>query len=123
MFITFESFFVVFLMRKGIEFVSNPIKIKEITQVVSTLYTYLELPTASWYLERERKKTAKDNSTQSNTGFEEWCNQLIQFKEDFGHCNVPQRFANNPSWGKWCSNMISAYNKNQKGMKSKYSTG
>jgi hypothetical protein len=66
---------------------------------------------------RKKLKADKDKSTQSNTGFDEWCNQLIRFKEEFGHCNVPQRFANNPSLGSWCGQMRIAYKKIQKGIK------
>ena len=66
---------------------------------------------------RKKVKIAKDNSIQANTGFNEWCNQLLQFKEEFGHCNVPQRFANNPSLGRWCKTMRTAYKKIQKGTK------
>jgi hypothetical protein len=51
--------------------------------------------------------------------FEKRCRaELIAFKEEFGHCNVPHRFANNPSLGQWCNNMKTAYNTIQKGMKS-----
>ena len=65
---------------------------------------------------RTRKKV-KSAKTQSTTGFDERCNQLLQFKDKFGHCNVPYKYVNNPSLGKWCSNMRTAYNKIQKGMK------
>ena len=51
--------------------------------------------------------------------FEKHYSELIAFKEDFGHCDVPQRCANNPSLGAWCNNMRTAYKKIQKkGMKS-----
>ena len=75
---------------------------------------------------RKKVKTAK---TQSNTGFDKWkgvnydeafvnhCRELIAFKEEFGHCNVPHKFSNNQSLGHLCNNMISAYQKIQKGMK------
>jgi hypothetical protein len=45
------------------------------------------------------------------------CRELIAFKEEFGHCNVPHKFSNNQSLGHLCNNMISAYQKIQKGMK------
>jgi len=48
--------------------------------------------------------------------FEKRCRELIAFKKEFGHCNVPQRYADNPSLGQWCHNMRSAYKKVQKGM-------
>jgi len=50
--------------------------------------------------------------------FEQHCRELIAFKEDFGHCNVPRKFANNPSsLGQWCSTMRTAYNNILKGTK------
>ena len=48
--------------------------------------------------------------------FEKHCRELIAFKEEFGHCNVPRKFANNPSLGQWCSHIRAAYKKIQKGM-------
>ena len=48
--------------------------------------------------------------------FEERCNQLLQFKEAFGHCNVPQKYAENPSLGQWCNTMRSTHNKIMKGI-------
>jgi len=70
---------------------------------------------------RKKAKTVKDTSIQqSRTGFDEWCNQLFRFKEEFGHCNVPQKYADNLSLGQWCNKMRSAYKKIQKGMKTKY---
>jgi len=52
--------------------------------------------------------------------FEKRCLELIAFKEKFGHCNVPQRYAGNPSLGKWCQNVRTAHNKIQKGKKANY---
>jgi len=48
--------------------------------------------------------------------FEEHIREVIVFKEEVGHCNVPQRYAVNPSLGNWCNGMRKAYNKIQKGM-------
>ena len=45
---------------------------------------------------------------------------LIAFKEEFGHCNVPSRYAANPSLGQWCSTTRKAYKKIQNGMKANY---
>ena len=39
--------------------------------------------------------------------FEERCRELIVFKKEVGNCNVLQRYACNPSLGKWCSNLRS----------------
>jgi len=50
--------------------------------------------------------------------FEKHCRELTSFKEEFGHCNVPLRYAGNPSLGQWCSQMRNAYKKIQKGMNS-----
>ena len=52
--------------------------------------------------------------------FEKHCRELMAFKEEFGHCTVPQSFANNPSLKHWCNNMRAAYKKIQKGMKADY---
>ena len=69
---------------------------------------------------RKKRKAHKDKSTQqSETVFDQWCNQLFRFKEECGHCDIPQKYADNPSLGQWCSTMRSAYKKIQKGMKTK----
>ena len=52
--------------------------------------------------------------------FEKRCRELIAFKEEFGHCNVPRSYAMNPSLGRWCGNMRSAYKNIHKGMKTNY---
>jgi hypothetical protein len=49
--------------------------------------------------------------------FEKHCREFEVFKEEFGHCNVPQRCENNPSLGYWCNKIRAAYKKIQKGMK------
>ncbi len=46
---------------------------------------------------RTRKKV-KSAKIQASTGFDEWCDQLIRFKEEFGHCTVPFTYVNNPSF-------------------------
>jgi len=67
---------------------------------------------------RKKRKTDKDKSTQqSKTSFDERCNQLLRFKEEFGHCNVPAKYPGNPSLGHWCHNMRNAYKQIRKGMK------
>ena len=73
---------------------------------------------------RKKTKADKDKSTHSKTSFDERCtsfdercNQLLRFKEEIGHCNVPVKYSGNPSFGKWCSTMRTAYKKIQKGMK------
>jgi hypothetical protein len=39
---------------------------------------------------------------------EERCDQLIEFKDEFEHCNVPHKC---PALGSWCSKTRIAYNK------------
>jgi len=41
--------------------------------------------------------------------------ELIEFKNNVGHFNVPARYAENPALGGWCSRLRHAYNKLQKG--------
>jgi len=50
--------------------------------------------------------------------FKNRCRELIAFKEEFGHCNVPsKKYADNPSLGHWCGTMRNTYKKIQKGIK------
>ena len=53
----------------------------------------------------------------STTSFEKRCQELIDFKKKYGHCNVPKRFKENPSLGRWCGNLRSAYRRQQNGQK------
>ena len=49
--------------------------------------------------------------------FEKRCCELIAFKEEFGHCNVPVKYSDNQSLGKWCNNTRKAYERIQKKLK------
>jgi len=49
--------------------------------------------------------------------FEKRFCELVAFKEEFGHCNVPHKFANNSSLGYWCSSMRTTYRRMQKGLR------
>jgi len=54
------------------------------------------------------------------TTFEErGCNQLLRFKEEFGHCIVPNNYSDNTSLGHWCKSMRHAYNRTQKGLETR----
>jgi hypothetical protein len=76
-----------------------------------------------------RKRNAEDSSTKSrkkgtaarNERFEERYRQLIDFIDEFGHCNVPFRYSVDPSLGFWCGTMRSAYKKIQQGQTPKRS--
>ena len=52
--------------------------------------------------------------------FDKRCRELIDYKKAFGHCDVPKRYKSNPSLGRWCGNLRTAYNKLQQGGKSTY---
>ena len=52
--------------------------------------------------------------------FEKRCNEFVAFKEKYGHANIPKRFDENPSLGRWCGNIRSAYRKIQSGQKPTY---
>ena len=56
------------------------------------------------------------SKSRKKTSFDERCNQLLQYKEQFGDCNVPQRYAENKSLGVWCRHMRAAYRSIQKGV-------
>ena len=70
-------------------------------------------------LQSNKKSTRSVTIYRKALIFEERCVQLLAFKDEFGHCNVPQKFANNTTLGHWCGNMRAAYKKIQKGMKTK----
>ena len=50
-----------------------------------------------------------------DAAFKRGCRELIAFKEEFGHCNVPHAFPANLGLGRWCNTMRTAYNAIQKG--------
>jgi Helicase associated domain len=33
--------------------------------------------------------------------WDKWYQELVVFKKDFGHCNVPQQWSSNPGLGRW----------------------
>ena len=47
--------------------------------------------------------------------FEEQCGQLLAFKDEFGHCNIPQRYYVDPSLGAWRNTKRVAHYKFQQG--------
>ena len=52
-----------------------------------------------------------------NASFDKRCHELVAFKKEFGHCNVPRSYKGNPSLRNWCNIMRNAYSKKQKGNK------
>ena len=71
-----------------------------------------------------RKRNGEDSTLKSgrkkgrvsrNQSFEGRFKQLVDFVDKFGHCHVPYKYLVNPSLGRWCSMMRSAYNKIQQG--------
>ena len=69
-----------------------------------------------WQGVRASKYNKRTNNMRGRGIFKERCRELIAFKEEFGHCNVPNNFANNPSLGQWCSTMRGYYKKIQNEM-------
>jgi hypothetical protein len=61
------------------------------------------------------KSGRKKGKVSRNESFEGRCKQLVDFVDKFGHCHVPYKYLVNPSLGRWCSMMRSAYNKIQQG--------
>ena len=65
-----------------------------------------------------RKRNADDSSTKSRKkgkaarsgSFEQRYKELVEFIDEFGHCNVPHRYSANPSLEQWCSKMRYYYN-------------
>ena len=66
-----------------------------------------------WQGVRASKYNKRTNNMRGRGIFKERCRELIAFKEEFGHCNVTQKYACNPSLGKWCSTLRTTYNKNK----------
>ena len=51
--------------------------------------------------------------------FDDKCRDLLAFKNTNGHCNVPGKYAQNPSLGNWCNRMRYAYKRMSQGEKTK----
>lgn len=49
--------------------------------------------------------------------FQEYINELQEYKSRHGHCDVPFKCSENPSLGYWCANLRRAYNRIQAGEK------
>ena len=66
-----------------------------------------------------RKRKAKDSSSnkkrKKTESFEGRCKQLIDFIDEFGHCNVPRGHSVDPLLGQWCSTMRCSCNQIQQG--------
>jgi len=71
-----------------------------------------------------RKRNAEDSSFDRSRkkgtaaiteSFEGRCKQLIDFIDEFGHCNISCKYSVIPSLGQWCSTMRYSYNRIQQG--------
>ena len=58
-----------------------------------------------------------ESGSARNAAFDKRIDELADFKKEFGHCNVPSRFSDNPSLGYWCRDLRYGYKKLQKGEK------
>ena len=52
-----------------------------------------------------------------NAAFDKHCDDLIEFKNKFGHCDVPYFYPENNYLGNWCKKLGCAYNQMQNGEK------
>ena len=71
-----------------------------------------------------RKRNAEDSSFKSSRekgtsarteSFEGRYKQIDDFRDEFGHCNVPSKYSVNPSLGYWCGTIRKSYNQIQQG--------
>ena len=51
----------------------------------------------------------KWTSTSHDERFNVYCDQLVQFKEENGHCHVPWNYTQSPGLGNWCNSIRAAY--------------
>ena len=62
-------------------------------------------------------QSPKNISSTFNAAFENRFVELAEFKLKFGHCNIPNKYTENPALRNWCGNLRTAYNQLQKGQK------
>jgi hypothetical protein len=55
-------------------------------------------------------KSRKKGTAARTERYEERYNQLIDFIDEVGHCNVPSKYSVDPALGTWCVEMRCAYN-------------
>ena len=60
------------------------------------------------FLSKQKKKEEGDKPKQKHTPWEEWFDELVEYKEKNGNCNVPQRLG---ALGKWVNKQRTAYRK------------
>ena len=51
----------------------------------------------------------KWTSTSHDERFNIYCDQLVSFKKEFGHCHVPWNYKKSPGLGNWCNSIRAAY--------------
>ena len=64
---------------------------------------------------RELESIGFEWETSAASYWNERCEQLREFKVQFGHCRVPQGYSANPKLGQWVSNQRSNYRLSQEG--------
>jgi len=93
------------------------------TQLASTGKVKRKISIQNALPPKKQKKARIENKSSNKTTmrqfytFDERCNQLLQFKEEFGHCNVPMNYPKHPSFGIWYGSIKTAYKKIQDGKK------
>jgi hypothetical protein len=66
------------------------------------------------------KAFAEATQDTCDENFEKHCSDLVIFKGEKGHCNVPQVYPANQAMANWLYNIRAAYNEDQKGNKGDY---
>lgn len=60
---------------------------------------------------QKKLKQKDEGRKKSNVGWDEMFKQLKEYKEQNGHCRVPQRYKANPQLGRWVNNQRYLYKK------------
>ena len=59
-----------------------------------------------------------DSQSIYKTTRNEKLSELLEFKQEWGHCDVPQKYANNPKLNKWVNTQRCQYRQLKSGKKS-----
>ena len=99
------------------EYQGNELSIQD--EIIGLLMQVDDTPGADMttVTEDEPQAVSPTPKRRKNCNIEQLCEDLLEFKMKYGHCNVPQKYPENPVLGRWCSNMRKGYNQIQKGKK------